>query len=255
LSNPRAVAAGLKYGHKGTHTSRTMMVRELSDVLNSVPGDEASGVQYALAVIEENVTGKTTASNRRLTYQRLSELYGLDPSLPIFRILRRLWDADSDGRAQIALQCALARDPLLRATAETVLLLQPGEELMRSAMHRALADHAGDRLSDAVRDKVARNASSSWAQSGHLEGRVRKIRRRVNPTPGAVAFALWLGAAEGVGGEMLFQTPWARALDAGPGQLQDLALKAKQRGLINARIGGGVVDIDPSILDPVIRRH
>ena len=45
----------------------------------------------------------------------------------------------------------------------------------------------GSRLNDAILDKVARNAGSSWSQSGHLQGRVRKIRLRVDPTVGPAA--------------------------------------------------------------------
>jgi hypothetical protein len=90
-------AAGLRFGDKGTHTSRTMMLAELSDLLAVVPRDERRPA-YAEAIIQENVLGKQTVSNRRLTNQRLGELYGLDPSLPIFRVFLRLWDVEPEAR-------------------------------------------------------------------------------------------------------------------------------------------------------------
>ena len=36
------------------------------------------------AIIDQNCLGKQTVSTRKLTCQRLSELYGLDPSIPLF---------------------------------------------------------------------------------------------------------------------------------------------------------------------------
>ena len=109
-------------------------------------------------------------------------------------------------------------------------------------------------MNPSITDKVARNAGSSWTQSGHLEGRVRKIRRLVRPTPAAVAFSLWLGSIQGFAGEDLLKTAWAGVLDAGPSDLLDLALRAKQLGLIQVLVGGGVVEIDPFGLDPAEKR-
>ena len=98
---------------------------------------------------------------------------------------------------------------------------------------------------------MARNAASSWSQSGHLEGRVRKIRQEVRPTPGSVAYAIWLGSLHDLAGEDLLRTPWARVLDQSPIELLDLALRAKQIGLLNASAGGGVVAIDALPLDSI----
>lgn len=250
----RLEKAGLRFGDRGTHTSRTMMLRELEDLLSLVPR-EAAQEEYESAIVVDNALGKETTSNRRSTKQRLSELYGLDPRLPIFRVLLRLWDLDEDGRPLLALLCALARDPLLRATATVVLPMTPGQELLRSEMTAAIAAETGDRLKDTVTDKVARNAGSSWTQSGYLEGRVRKIRQKVEPTPGATAFAMWLGSLQGLAGEGLLESGWARALDVGPGELLDLVLRAKQLGLLKARVGGGVIEIQSGELDPVAAQN
>ena len=246
--NPDAQVAGVRYGDKGTHTSRTMMLAELSELLSALPAT-STREDYADAIIEENILGKQTASTRKLTNQRLSELYGLSLTVPLFRVLRRMWDIDPASHPLTALLCALARDPLLRATAPAVLSLAIGGELVRSAMTSAIRAATGDRLNDSILDKVARNAGSSWSQSGHLEGRVRKIRQEVRPSPGSVAYALWLGSLYGFAGEDLLKTPWARVLDQSPSQLLDLALRAKQLGLINASAGGGVIEIDVSPLN------
>ena len=246
-------AAGFRFGNKGTHTSRTIMLAELTDLLAAVP-DRAEREAYATAIVDENVLGKQTIATRRLTNQRLGELYGLEPRLPLFRVLCRLWAIDEPGRPLLAMLCALARDPLLRATAPTVLALPVGAELVRASFLDAIRDAVGSRLNEAVLDKVARNAASSWSQSGHLEGRVRKIRKRVGPTPGSLAMALWLGTLEGRTGQALLECPWTRVLDRTGRELLPLALQAKQLGLIHARAGGGVVEIDASRLDAASAR-
>jgi hypothetical protein len=248
--SPALLRAGLRFGGKGTHTSRTMMLEEIGGLLSALPAD-TSREGYAAAVVAENLLGKATEATRRLTNQRLGELYGLDPRLPLFRALRRVWMVDEAGRPLLALLCSLARDPLLRATARPVLELPEGAELVRGPFLEAIRAEVGERLNPAILDKVARNAASSWCQSGHLVGRVRKVRQRVTPTPGALAFALWLGSLEGAAGEQLLASPWARVLDRNPRELEPLVLRAKQLGLITASIGGGTVQIDASGLDPL----
>jgi len=246
----RALAkAGYRFGGRGTHTSRTVMLAELTDLLAGLP-TSASRHDYETAVVEHNSLGKSTTASRRLTNQRLGELYGLEETIPVFRVLRRIWAIDEAGRPLLAMMCALTRDPLLRATVEPVLSLPVGTELVRSTFLGALRDVVGARLNDAVLDKVARNAASSWSQSGHLLGRMRKIRQRVEPTPGSLAYALWLGTVEGMRGEALLSSRWTAVLDRSGQELMPLLLHAKQLGLIHARVGGGVIEIDASRLDP-----
>ena len=230
--------AGFRFGERGTHT----------DLFTAVP-PRMDREAYRTAIIDDNVLGKPTAATRRLTNQRLGELYGLDPRLPLFRVLRRLWLIDEAGRPLLAILCALARDPLLRSTAPSVLRLPVGAELVRATFLEEIRDVVGSRLNDAVLDKVARNAASSWSQSGHLVGRVRKIRTRVTPTPGPLALALWMGTLEGRAGEALLGSRWTHVLDRTGRELLPVALQAKQLGLIRARAGGGVVEIDASRLD------
>jgi len=218
------------------------MLQELMDVFK-VCGENATRNDYAKAIIEHNYLGKRTASTRKLTFQRLRELYGLDLSLPMFRMIRHYWKMDEPGRPVLALMTALARDPLLRITAEPVLRMQPGEELARQQMTDTLKRHAGDRFNDSTLDKVVRNTSSSWTQSGHLKGRGRKIRQRIQPTPFVAAFALLLGYFLGIRGSGLFHTFWARVLDVSADELTQLAIDAKRLGLLDMKRAGGIVAV------------
>ena len=249
----RAVRAGLKFGDKSVHTSRTIMLADLGELLAAVP-PEAVRADYVAAIIDDNVLGKATIATRRWTGQRLGELYAIDPRVPIFRVLRRLWLVDVPGRPLLAMLCALARDPLLRSTAPTVLALPVGTELIRSRFLDEIREVVGGRLNESVLDKVARNAASSWAQSGHLRGRMRKMRTSVAPTPGSLAMALWIGSLEGLGGPALLDCRWTRVLDRAGPDLLPVAFEAKRLGLIHARAGGGVVEINVSQLDPAAAR-
>ena len=240
---------GFRSGAKGTHTSRTLMFSELTTVLAAAP-EGAVRADYSAAIIEDNCLGKTTTATRRLTNQRLSELYALDPEVPIFRVLRHLWAVDDVGRPLLALQCAIARDPLLAATVTPVLSMRPGSDLQRDAIAAALREAVADRLSDDTIDKVVRNVSSSWAQSGHLVGRTFKKRALVSLTPATVAFGLYLGNAAGFRGMQLFSTGWLSVLDCTPASARDLAVEAKRMGLIDLRIAGEVVDLVLDRLDP-----
>lgn len=225
------------------------MLAELTATFVAV-AEGASRNDYATAIVEGNCLGKATAATRRLTNQRLGELYGLDAAIPLFRVLRRLWPADIVGRPLLALQCAVARDPLLAATVSTVIALPLGSELNRDAVRAALRDVVEDRLNDATLDKVTRNVASSWAQAGHLVGRTFKKRALVRATPGSVAFGLYLGHAVGFRGAALFATGWVSLLDCTPNSARDLAIEAKRIGLIDLRIAGEVVDLVLDRLDP-----
>ena len=223
----RAEEIGFRFGARGTHTSRTMMLAELEAVLEAVP-DSAKRADYAAAIIEGNCLSKATAATRRLSNQRLGELYALDPDLPLFRVLRRLWSLDPRSHGLFALLVAVARDPLLAATASSVIPLAPGMALQREPMKIALRNAVGDRLNDSILDKVCRNTASSWTQSGHLEGRTFKKRRLVMGSPATAAFALYLAHAAGYRGAEIFSSAWFRLLDCDPSKASHFALERSE---------------------------
>ncbi len=248
-----AEATGFRFGAKGTHTSRTMMLQELSRVLEATNQD-ARRADYAAAIVDSNCLLKPTAATRRLSNQRLGELYGLDPMIPLFRVLRRLWDIGADGRPLLALLAATARDPLLAATCPAIVAMPVNSELQRDALKGVLQTAVGDRLNDSTLEKVCRNAASTWAQSGHLEGRTFKKRRMVMPSPTAVTFAIYLAQAAGFRGAEIFSCGWLRVLDCDPSQARELALDAKRSRLLDLRMAGDVVELNLSRLDPYAAR-
>ena len=141
------------FGERGTQSSRHIMLHELGELLDALPAG-AGRRDYAAAIVDENVLGKPTLATRRATRQRLTELYGLDPAVPLFRVLRRLWKFDRRNARGRALLAALARDPLLRLTAPSGLGLAPREELVRAELAEAIGARTGARFNDAVLRKV-----------------------------------------------------------------------------------------------------
>lgn len=246
---PGAAKLGFRFGDKGTHSSRTLMLADLEAVLASAPGlvDRAA---YGSAIIDGNCLGKPTASTRRISSQRLTELYSFDPFVVVFRVLRGLWDVDPKARPLLAMLAALARDPLFMASAAPVLSQPAGAEIQRAPIREALRKLVGERMNDDTLDKVVRNVSSSWTQTGHLAGRTFKHRQRVSAQPTAVAFALWLGNAAGFRGDELLTTGWTAALDCTATSARTLALEAKRLGLIDLRIAGDVIEFGLDRLDP-----
>jgi hypothetical protein len=218
------------------------MLDELRLLLRTCIPTSSRG-EYRAAIIEHNCVGKRTAVTRRLTDQRLGELYALDPTVLIFRSMRQLWQVEERGQPLLALLLAMARDPLLRITAPPIIRLHPGEELGRQQIMDALARSTGNRFNEATLDKILRNAAASWTQSGHLRGRGRKTRLAIRPTPATTAFALLLGYILGGRGPALFETLWARILDASVDELIFQAMDAKRLGLLDIKQSGGVVEV------------
>lgn len=227
----------------GTHTSRTILLRELTALLDTVPAEGAPD-DYRHAVIDLNVLGKKTLNSRQRTYRYLRELYALDCDVVVFRALRDLWHADQPSRRLLAILCALARDPALRATAPLIMALPHGAAVTPGDLARAVMDRYPGAYTWAVAHKVGRNAASSWTQSGHLVAGDRcKRRATAIGGPGAVAYALLLGHLEGVEGEALLKTFWTEVLDMPPTVVLERAMVASQRGWIELRHAGGVTDV------------
>lgn len=241
---------GFRTGRKGVHNSRTLTLKDLSTLLQHLPAD-APNAAYRTAAEEENILAKRTASTRHYVVQRLSQLYGLDPSIPLFRTFRVLWSESDEGRPLLALLLALARDPILRTTAPFILDMDEGESLDKKKLARAIKEAEGDRFNATSIQKIRQMTASSWTQSGHLDGHRNKVRQRPVCTATTTAYALLLGYMTGRRGRRLFDTLWTRALDAPDHEVHEYARRASQRGLITYRNAGGVIEVDFSpILTP-----
>ncbi|MBA2784066.1 MAG: hypothetical protein H0T74_14305 [Rubrobacteraceae bacterium] len=197
---------------------------------------------YRSAVLDENVLLKGAATTRAKSLRHLRELYVLDEADVRFGALRTLWAFDPPSRSLLALLCAVSRDALLRSTAELVVETSAGTTVDAGMLSGPVAASFPDRLTPGILAKVGRNAASSWTQSGHLKGRVKKVRVRTAPSVGAVVYALLLGHLCGARGLALYETLWARLLDMPPNEIDALAFAASQRGLLDYRRMGDVAE-------------
>lgn len=228
----------------GPSTSQTIMVSSLQHLLSVLPPN-ARPDAYRSAVMDDNVLAKGTTSGREWAFRQLRRFYALDPDTLLFRALRDLWTDDPAGQPLLALLCAMARDPVLRATSSVIVTAEPGQAIGPVDFDAAIEEAFPGAYKESTRVATAQKVASSWAQAGHLhaEKQNRKVRVLVHPTPGAVTYALLLGHLQGQRGQGLFDTVWARVLDQPKSQLSDLAATADQRRMLEFRNAGGVIEV------------
>lgn len=246
----RTVGSGMADQQSGgAHTSRTMLFADLSSVLAQC--DPASTLdQYRKAIVEYNIAGKESLSSRQRTFRYLRELYALDLEVPEFRALLRLWRRERQGRPVVAILCAASRDAALRATAKAVLQRPEGLKVTSHDLAAGVDACYPGAYSPNIRDKIGRNALSSWTQAGYLSrtGRSPAFRSHIDPSPAAVAMALVLGSRAGMSGERLFTGAIAQLLDAPVPTLHDRAHDASRKGWLQYRSLGNVTEVDVTAL-------
>ncbi len=228
----------------GTHLARTMMLSELTDVMDIVNNPEAPISNYREAIITDNCLGKPTMRSREDSFRHLKSLYSLDNAEPLFVALLYFWKRDIPGRPLLALITAYSRDTILRQSSNYILTLMPGESIKREFTEQKLEELYPHRYSPAMIRSAAQNINGTWTQSGHLQGRVTKIRTIVTPTPGAVAFTLFLNDLKGIRGEELQSTPMADLIDARKDQMIELAQIAGAKSWLVWRQIQDVIEVD-----------
>jgi hypothetical protein len=236
-----SLSYGFVISGMGAHTSRTIMLADLQKLLISVPAS-AQLEEYRSAVIEQNVLLKSTGVTRQETFRRLRALYGLNPNILLFRALRDLWDLKPEAQPILALLCAIARDPFLRASTDVVMSTPVGEEVTAGEISKAVDEKFNGRYNPIVAG-IGRRTASSWQQSGHLQGKFKKIRSIPQFSPTSTAYGLFLGYLCGGRGDGLFDTFWSHLLCAPLHVLHDLAITAAKQGLLEYKHSGNVTEI------------
>lgn len=234
---------GFSFPAGSAHVSRTMMFAELGTLLDHFNASDSSRAEYIRAIVEDNCLAKRTDKNRIISKRYLLELYSLDPNMLLFRSLLFFWKRDPGGRHLIALLCAYARDPLLRASAKYVLPLDEGVSATRESMEEFLDSLDPGRYSPGKLASNAKNLNSTWTQSGHLNGRTRKIRSKATPTAGCLSYALLLGYLTGIRGRALFTSEYVKLLDCSLEKAVELAEEASRKGWIVFKRVGDVIEV------------
>ena len=139
---------GFSFKRNSTHTSRTMMLKELQQVLSYLPA-ESNQSDYFYAISEENILGKRSVKTRMLTYHHLVNLYSLNNEVSLFSCFIIFLATRSGGSSLLALLCSFARDSVLRATTPFLLSMSEGETMNRQALENFInAQNQGDSVKE-----------------------------------------------------------------------------------------------------------
>ena len=149
----------------------------------------------------------------------------------------------------LALLLATARDPLLRATADLILDLAPGDPIGPAEIAAEVGRSFPHRYTPGVLHHIGQNAGATWVQAGVLAGRLKKHRTRPKVTMPAVAYALYLGHCERLAGPALFGSLWSRLFDFAEGGLRSFAEAASRSGWLDYASAGGMTEISFRHLD------
>jgi len=203
---------------------------------------------FIKAIVDENVLEKPTLSSRKKSLHHLMELYGMDPSKALLRVLWDFGHVDLDSLHQLCLVCAYARDPQLRHSFELVRTLRQGEVLERAAMEQHLENGFPGRFSSAMKKSMAQNVNTTWTFGGHLSGKAKKTRRRPEPRPISAAYAVFVGYLTGLRGERLLDSAFVSLVASNRSQLQVALSLASAKGLLSLKQAAGIVEFDFSKL-------
>ena len=225
-------AADLSIGWRaGVHTARTIMLREISTMLEQMP-PECARSAFEKAVVQDNILGKATVSSRKRTFEHLVSLYALDPAVPTFRLLRHLWRLDPTGRPLICLVAARARDSLLQLGTDFILPLALGTQYDRPTFETFISERFPNRFSDKMRRSLAQNIASSFTQAGFLHGKIKKVRAKPPESIGAVTLALALNRLDNPP-MSAWESPFFKILGLPRVAGESAAREASKRGWIN----------------------
>lgn len=233
---------GFKFGLSGAHSARSMMLSELQTLFEATQTD-AGLEQYHADICDYNLLDKPTTKSRNLTYRHLLDLYGMRCDIPLFRVFRQLWPLEPASQPLLCLQLALARDPLLRLSKPLITEAEIGAPIARQDVETLLKEPDPERFSPASLKSFAQNINGSWTQAGFLKGRTKKHRSEPVVTPVNVAFALFMAYLEGATGERLLQSSHCKLFGVTDHQLNELAIAAGHRGLIDFKQSAGVTDV------------
>jgi hypothetical protein len=169
------------------------MLDELQRLLRYVHTPNAAKTDYLRAIIDENCLGKKSGITRKISADHLVNLYALDPAVLVFKALCFFWNRDLAGQPLLALICAYSRDYVLNLAAPFVLKTREGMTVSKVPLEDYIAKKEDGRFSKATLESSVRNVLASLSKTGHISGRVNKIRSRAKATAGSVSYALFLG--------------------------------------------------------------
>ena len=224
---------------KTIHTSRTMMLAELSRIM--AHGIEQGSFEVSFA---DNVAGKLSKANKDKTNKALRKVYSFDPSDPAFAAFLWFWKNSPEADHPIlALLFAISNDFLLSESIEIVQNTPLNQKVTVESLEDNLARLHPGRYSTVTLRSISKNLASSWKQAGFILGKVKNIRVQPEISYRVVTFGMLLGYLEGMRGEFLLASKYIRALCLPESGARDLIGEAARRDLLQYQYSGHVTTI------------
>lgn len=216
------------------HTSRTIMFKELSDLISQGLFDENN-------IIEQNPIYKTTKSNLQKTVGFLSKIYDFQENNLLWKVFVHLMNQSSESDKRLmTLFYALLKDDFLKLSIPVVIDTKFGNKVLVQNIQKVLEVKYPDSYSPNTLLSTAQNIASSWKQAGYILGKIKNIRVPIHPEVNSVVFAMYLGYYAGNVGDDLFNTKWTKLLELSESKIRELLTKAAFNELIEYNFSGGV---------------
>ena len=228
---------------RSSHNSRTIMLNELEILLQYIQKQNAPKEDYLHAIIEDNCLCKHSGVTRKISAEHLVNLYTLDPDIAVFKALLYFWQRDIPSRPLLALLCSYCRDYVLRLLIPVILQISQGSAIPKKTLEEYLDASKPGVFTQATLESTVRNVIASLTKSGHITGRVNKLRSCATATPCNVSYALFLGYLNGERGQSLFRTEYAALLDCPTDRMIELAGTASRSGWIVFKQIDNIFDI------------
>jgi len=203
-------------------------------------------------IVEMNILNKVSRNSINKTLKYLSAIYEFTLNNQRWKVFLLLWSiAEEADKRIMTLLYALYRDELLRLSTQVVLNTPLGKKVNLKLIIKAINETWPNRFASTTLLSTAQNIASSWKQAGYIEGKMKKIRVKVEPGFPAVLFAIYLGSCDGLVGEDLLKTKWIKTLEIPENNLHELLSQASRHDLIDFKKAGGVTVLQ---LDNLLNR-
>lgn len=221
------------------------MLPELSTLLQLTSTD-AGLEDFRRLAEDEDALQKSSIANRHKTFSYLKRLYGLDPSLALFRNFRQMSALDPASTATLAAGLAMAREPILQQCLHMVLDHPVGSTLGREDFEDWIREAAPGCYSQTMYRSFSHNLYASFFQFGYLSDATGTTRMRRMPKVSVVtvAYAAFIDWLEGNNGLSLLGARYSSALQLDRVTQLDLLTAAGRQGLMRVAYAGGVLELD-----------
>jgi hypothetical protein len=239
VSNP-----GFNY-EKGTALiNRNLSLVDLSTCMQYFgEAGETDFIKLKKAIIEDNLLGKETISNRRDIIEKLRLFYALDASFPIFSFFQTMWVRNPNSRPLLAFQLAQARDRFLYKLHFLIESFTAEQQIQTKTVLNLLPDTWKSSYSENSINAMAKHLVSAWSEAGFLLKGSKKYRVMPEVFPENICYAIFLCKMQEISGEQIFNSVWLRSLLLDRQAIINLGIIANQKGIIEFQMSSNLLRI------------